>query len=181
MYRMRKMCRKMSKENHFINKDKQKQEGAAPEKKMRRGHSLRVILGNALALIKRDIRDYGLAMGIIAGYLFFCMKFLYSSCPVVMLTGFPCPGCGLTRAGFALLHFQFAEAFRIHPMIYPVAALVIAFLVCRYVLQKPTKFLLKYVVLVLIAMGILYIYRMVKYFPDQEPMTYYYGAVFRFL
>lgn len=172
------MCRKMSKENHFINKQK---ENAARKKNGRRGHFPGNTLRNALTLIRRDIRDYGLAIGIIAGYLFLCIKFLYSSCPVVMLTGFPCPGCGLTRAGFALLHFRFAEAFRIHPMIYPIAGLVIAFLVCRYALQKPTKFLMKYVILILIAMGILYIYRMAKYFPDQEPMTYYYGAVFRFL
>lgn len=170
------MCRKMSKENYFIKKTKKIQR---TEQYCRR--SLREVLRTALQLIREDIRAYGLAIVIIAGYLFFCMKFFYSTCPVVMLTGFPCPGCGLTRAGMALLHFRFAEAFHIHPMIYPIAVLVLIFLVCRYFLQKPTRFLIKYVILLLIIMGFLYVYRMLKYFPNQEPMTYYYGAVFRFL
>lgn len=173
---MWKMCRKMSKENYFIKKTKK-----AQRTQQYRRRSLREVLRAALQLIREDIRAYGLAVAIIVGYLFFCLKFFYSSCPIVTLTGFPCPGCGLTRAGIALLHFRFAEAVHMHPMIYPIAVFVLVFLICRYLLQKPTRFLLKYVVLILAAMGILYVYRMLKYFPNHEPMTYYYGAVFRFL
>ena len=39
-------------------------------------------------------------------------------CPVQHFTGVPCPGCGLSRALFALLRLDFAAAFRYHPMIY---------------------------------------------------------------
>ena len=40
------------------------------------------------------------------------------SCPLQHFTGIPCPGCGMSRAGFALLRLDFAAAFRYHPMIY---------------------------------------------------------------
>jgi len=32
------------------------------------------------------------------------------------LTGYPCPGCGITRAVVCLAHGQFAEALRFHPL-----------------------------------------------------------------
>ena len=37
----------------------------------------------------------------------FCPK-----CPVMLLTGFPCPGCGSQRALHALLHLNISEALR---------------------------------------------------------------------
>lgn len=49
-------------------------------------------------------------------------------CPVWHFTGIPCPGCGLSRAAFALLRLDFWTAFRYHPMIYvlpPVVLLVL--------------------------------------------------------
>lgn len=40
-------------------------------------------------------------------------------CPIRWLTGIPCPGCGMSRAFFALLRLDFTGAFSFHPMIYP--------------------------------------------------------------
>ncbi len=42
-------------------------------------------------------------------------------CPIQLVFGIPCPGCGMTRAAFALLRLDFAKAFYWHPMIYPLA------------------------------------------------------------
>nr|WP_308506235.1 DUF2752 domain-containing protein [uncultured Agathobaculum sp.] len=39
-------------------------------------------------------------------------------CPLQHFTGVPCPGCGMSRAAFALLRLDFASAFRYNPMIY---------------------------------------------------------------
>lgn len=49
------------------------------------------------------------------------------SCPVRRFLGFPCPGCGLSRAWLAALDLDLAGAFRYHPMFWcvPVAAVYI--------------------------------------------------------
>jgi hypothetical protein len=44
-------------------------------------------------------------------------------CPTALLFGLPCPGCGLTRATVALLHGDFAAAFRFHPLVIVLAPL----------------------------------------------------------
>ena len=38
------------------------------------------------------------------------------SCPVKTFAGFPCPGCGTTRAALALADFDFAAAFAVSPL-----------------------------------------------------------------
>lgn len=42
-------------------------------------------------------------------------------CPFALLTGTACPGCGLTRAGGALLRGDFSGAFAYHPLVFVVA------------------------------------------------------------
>lgn len=37
-------------------------------------------------------------------------------CPMAVVTGIPCPGCGMTRATLSALHGDFATAFRYHPL-----------------------------------------------------------------
>lgn len=40
----------------------------------------------------------------------------FSVCPFANLTGHPCPGCGLTRAAFALVRLDFDRALALHPL-----------------------------------------------------------------
>ena len=81
----------------------------------------------ALKLLWKDIKDVKWAIIIIIAYFVLGRYFLYSLCPMVMVTGLPCPGCGLTRAGFALLRLDLAGAYRIHPFIYPIAGYIAVF------------------------------------------------------
>ncbi len=53
---------------------------------------------------------------------------LYPRCPVKMLTGLDCPGCGSTRALHALLHGRLLEAWQFNlwlPVVLLVAALAL--------------------------------------------------------
>ena len=40
------------------------------------------------------------------------------TCPFRILFGISCPGCGMSRAINALLHFKIYEAIRFHPLIF---------------------------------------------------------------
>ena len=45
-------------------------------------------------------------------------------CPFRNLTGIPCPGCGMSRAWFAFLRLELADAFRYHPMFWSMPVLM---------------------------------------------------------
>ncbi len=55
---------------------------------------------------------------------------LLPRCPLVLLTGYKCPGCGTLRAAHALLHMRFAEAWSFSPAFIigaPLLAVIFAF------------------------------------------------------
>ena len=49
-------------------------------------------------------------------------------CPVERLTGFPCPGCGMTRACLLTLKGRFTEALGHHWMVWSLPLLYLIFL-----------------------------------------------------
>lgn len=136
----------------------------------------------ALKLLWKDIKDVKWAIIIIIAYFALGRYFLYSLCPMVMVTGLPCPGCGLTRAGFALLRLDLAGAYRIHPFIYPIAGYMVVFGWNRYIMGRRMGKKLKAGLIVLMALAILfYGWRMWMYFPGEPPMSYYERNLVRFL
>ena len=121
-----------------------------------------------------DIKSARWAIIVIIAYFAFLKNYLYTLCPVVNLTGYPCPGCGITRAMFCVLRFEFTEAWRMHPFVYPIGMLFISFVLCRYVLSgKGMKYVKRFMIAIAIGMVLFYIWRMFTMFPDESPMTYY--------
>lgn len=155
MYGLRSLCTEMSEEDHYN------------------------MLKNAFKLFIEDVKHIWLGIVAAVMYLAFMELVLHNGCPFVVLTGFPCPACGLTRAGIHLLKGEWLEAFRLNFAIYPIAALFIVAVIRRYFLQKSLHCLLKYVVLLLLVMVIYYMYRMAVLFPSEPPMTYYYDNFIR--
>lgn len=130
-------------------------------------------IGEALHLFWYDVKNLWLAIVIILAYLAFQRKFLYSSCPMVLFTGYPCPGCGLTRAGMALLRGDFSRAWQIHPFIYPIVILFILFVLNRYMIRKKWKWMMPALICLMAGMILFYIYRMCTQFPGTPPMSYF--------
>ena len=108
-----------------------------------------------------------------------CFLFLYvlfgSICPVACLTGFPCPACGLTRAGISVLTLRFADAWELQPFIYPILLWLAAAVVQRYFCRRRRLSVwLKWAGAVLICgMAVFYAVSMYRYFPDRAPYLYH--------
>lgn len=56
------------------------------------------------------------------------LYFLDVPCLFLTLAKIPCPGCGMTRALFAFLHFDLVTAFTLHPMFWSLPFLYLYFL-----------------------------------------------------
>lgn len=68
-----------------------------------------------LKRIAKDIKDFRLAFVLFAAYNIMVRKLFHAFCPQLILTGFPCAGCGLTRAVFHILTGNFERGIRLNP------------------------------------------------------------------
>ena len=69
---------------------------------------------------------------LIVAFFVYCILVyaLQLQCPIYYVTGISCPGCGMTRAMFSILRFDFEKATYYHPLIYfCIAILPIMFIV----------------------------------------------------
>jgi len=108
-------------------------------------------------------------------------------CPISIISGYPCPGCGITRALFYLITFQWKLAFEYNPTIFIWVPIIMWGILSRYLLkdsylQKQNK---KIFIHTVTAVGILsiavYIVRMIILYPDIPPMTYNPRNIFNIL
>lgn len=58
------------------------------------------------------------------------------SCPFWMVTGLPCPGCGMSRALLALVRLDIKTAFSYHLMVWSLPILYLCFLFDGKLFQK---------------------------------------------
>lgn len=130
-----------------------------------------------LCRVKKDITELKWAIIAVIAYFVLSQKFWDSVCPMVYITGFPCPSCGLTRAGLAVLHLDFAKAWNMHPFIYPIGFWIAAAAYQRYFQgrYKLSSRLKTAGGILIIGLILFYIYRIYVYFPDKQPMTYNYN------
>lgn len=104
-------------------------------------------------------------------YITITYFFKIPNCPFKLITGFPCPGCGLTRAGFAALKFEFQLAFMYNPVIFllPFILWVIVFHE-RPIINKIYNFLPLWVFIIAFVLST-YLIRMIYVYPNY-PLDY---------
>jgi len=85
-------------------------------------------------------RNRALKLGIYHGTAICVLLFLMFvyKCPFSYFFGVPCPGCGVSRAYLAALHFDFRAAFAYHPLFFTVAPAIL-YVAHRNVLRKRLK------------------------------------------
>lgn len=117
------------------------------------------------------------------GFLFFIVYVIATTLifghvsPSVIFFGLPCPGCGLTRAGLLFLVGDFVGSFNMHPLLIPIVLfLLVALYVNFFRRDKISMLTTPAIILTVCTLG-LYIYRMVVWFPNQEPMMVNYNSI----
>ena len=113
--------------------------------------------------LKQDIRAYYKGILLVILYIVIADVLLGKMCPMVLFTGFPCPACGLTRAGLDVMCLHFSDAWRMNPVIFPIGVFLFYFLLCRYVLQKAVVGWQWMLWTILIVLLIVYMVRMGNY------------------
>lgn len=122
--------------------------------------------------IWEDIYNYRFAILCVI-FLFILLHLLFEEfCPMVVLTGLPCAGCGMTRAAWELLTFQFADAWQLNPAIFAWVPFVLYCIVIRYFLGRKVKYLKTILIVVLAVTFAVYGYRLIVEFPGTEPMVF---------
>ena len=123
-----------------------------------------------------------LLLAVFVIYAVLATHFLGHACPINLVFGVPCPGCGLTRAVLLLFRGDFFGAFSMHPLVFalPVIAglLIAAIFSERFSRSKVFTALCFFFVALFIGV---YVYRMIAFFPSKEPTAFNENSLLFFL
>ena len=110
--------------------------------------------GSILSAILKDIYSIRYALLILLPYAIITQIIFHTICPFAIITGLPCPGCGLTRAGILVLTGQFHAATQANATIYLWMPFLIYLFVFRYLLSRKVPLATALTILVcLISLG----------------------------
>lgn len=116
----------------------------------------------------RIVKKY---LPVIAAVLLLLAFALFSEpglCIFRRITGIPCPSCGMTRSYLALFSGNLKSAFLMHPLFWLVPV-IFGLLIYSY--YKRANFTKVYIIIAIIFI-VVYIVRMILYFPHSYPMDF---------
>jgi hypothetical protein len=131
------------------------------------------------ARIWKDIKAYGLTVGLVVALWATCNLLFDTACLFVFLTGLPCPGCGMGHALLSLVTGNIVQAHLYNPSIWIWLLLGMCFFLYRYILGRQCKWMGWVLAAVVVLTVAIYLYRMVNLFPSEPPLTYYEGNLLR--
>lgn len=123
--------------------------------------------------IVTDIKNYYIAVFLLLLVNIVVRKVFHAFCPFLIMTGFPCAGCGMTRAVCHILTGDFRRGMNLNPAAPFWIGWILYFCVNRYALGKNSKWIMRLLAVVCVITFIIYLYRMLTQFPSDPPMTYY--------
>lgn len=139
---------------------------------------MKIFLRNIFKRIWSDRKQIITFAFVISLYYLITRLVFKVSCPLVYLTGLPCPACGLTRAASKLFIGDFSGAFSVNPSIYIVLFMILWVIVLRYIIGKESKLTAWLIIVGVFGCIAIYVHGMVHYFPDRYPYTYMYDNLF---
>lgn len=127
--------------------------------------------------IWHDVETYWAAAAALALYTIMVNLFFHHFCPMVIISGLPCPGCGLTRSFIYLASGRIQQSIYINPMGIPIAGIMIYFFWNRYILGREAKWMMHLIIIAVVMLLVLYLWRMYVFFPNRVPYIYTEGNV----
>lgn len=127
--------------------------------------------------LSADLWEYRYALIGLALYYLFTKLLGMPFCPMRALTGFPCAGCGLTRAFLYLAGGKITEAARMNPMAFPVLAFILYCAWYRYGKGRRIPKLWPLLGALVAGMLLFYAVRMYQCFPERAPYVYTQGSL----
>ena len=119
---------------------------------------------------KKIISKLIVLSGLLIGYYFLNAVFKISiPCIFYKMTGFHCPGCGVTRLFFSLFKLDFYQAFRYNPLIFIFLIIFVIKLLISIVTKRKLTFSKTWITIMLIATIIFWIARNIPYFSFLAP------------
>lgn len=121
---------------------------------------------------RRKLLVWGGALAVSAALVLLIVTGHYQ-CPIYATFGVPCAGCGMTRAGWALLRLDFGAAFTLNPSIYLLLAAGVVAGISALRGKKGRRLYrdIYFYMAVCMAIIIVWLVRMFTMFPDQYPMV----------
>ncbi len=109
------------------------------------------------------VKIYTILLIIFVSY-FFINKYtgFYIPCYIKAVTGYDCPGCGITRCLFALIQFRFKEAFFYNPLVFIYLPFIVSYFIYQsylYLYEKKDRYLVKipnYIRIIILIITLLY-------------------------
>ncbi len=137
--------------------------------------------------IHNDLKKYALSALLALLGLILLQVVFKRICPISIITGYPCPGCGITRALFFFLTFRWNLAFSYNPTIFLWLFVIVWGIFLRYFIKDNAfknhhrKIFIRAVTAVGIISIAVYIVRMNILYPNVSPMTYNTFNIFHLL
>ena len=100
------------------------------------------------------------------------------TCLIKLITGFPCPGCGITRAYLSILNLNFKDAWNYHPLFWFIPPVVVFIILAHKTLFHNRKKEVIFLILVFSIFFSVYIYRLIMLFPNTPTMDYNKNSLF---
>lgn len=120
-----------------------------------------------------DIKAFYPAVIAFVIYNIVVRKVFHAYCPFLIFTGFPCAGCGMTRAVFYILTGQIGRGMALNPAAPIWIVFLLWFFVERYLRGRTPKCVKAVLAMVVVITFGIYLYRMVNFFPGSPPLVFY--------
>lgn len=133
---------------------------------------MRRFIGTVCGRIMADIKEYGMAAVAVLIYAAAVNLIFHAFCPLVIFCGFPCPGCGVSRAAICFITGHWRQAWELNPVVFPIALVAGYFFLNRYLLGRKVRGIKVLIAVVMALLVVVYCVRMYFYFPNRVPYVY---------